>query len=51
MNVEIGTEAAKFPEKEFINGIFFAVRQQCEDIWFGKEKVNPPYYLRMLTIV
>jgi hypothetical protein len=23
--VEIGTEAAQFPEKEFINGIFFAV--------------------------
>jgi hypothetical protein len=27
MNVEIGTEAAQFPEKEFINGIFLAV--QC----------------------
>jgi hypothetical protein len=26
MNVEIGTEAAQFPEKEYINGIFFAVR-------------------------
>jgi hypothetical protein len=25
MNVEIGTEAAQFPEKEYINGIFFAV--------------------------
>ncbi len=25
MNVEIGTEAAKFPEKEYINGIFLAV--------------------------
>jgi hypothetical protein len=25
MNVEIGTEAAKFPEKECINGIFLAV--------------------------
>jgi hypothetical protein len=24
MNVEIGTEAAKFPEKEYINGIFLA---------------------------
>ncbi len=22
MNVEIGTEAAQFPEKEYINGIF-----------------------------
>jgi hypothetical protein len=26
MNVEIGTEAAKFPEKEYINGIFL---KQC----------------------
>ncbi len=26
MNVEIGTEAAQFPEKEYINGIFIAVR-------------------------
>jgi hypothetical protein len=26
MNVEIGTEAAQFPEKEYINGIFVGVR-------------------------
>jgi hypothetical protein len=26
MNVEVGTEAAKFPEKEYINGIFVAVQ-------------------------
>jgi hypothetical protein len=25
MNVEIGTEAAQFPEKEYINGIFVAM--------------------------
>jgi hypothetical protein len=25
MNVEIGTEADQFPEKEYINGIFLAV--------------------------
>ncbi len=25
MNVETGTEAAQFPEKEYINGIFVAV--------------------------
>jgi hypothetical protein len=30
MNVEIGTEAAKFPEKEYINGIFLAV---CIKYW------------------
>jgi hypothetical protein len=28
MNVEIGAEAALFPEKEYINGIFVAVH--CE---------------------
>jgi hypothetical protein len=28
MNVEIGTEAAQFPEKEHINGIFVAVHGQ-----------------------
>jgi hypothetical protein len=26
MNVEIGAEAAQFPEKEYINGIFVAVQ-------------------------
>jgi hypothetical protein len=26
MNVDIGTEAVQFPEKEYINGIFVAVR-------------------------
>jgi hypothetical protein len=26
MNVEVGTEAAQFPEKEYLNGIFVAVR-------------------------
>jgi hypothetical protein len=26
MNVEIGTEAAQFPEKEYINAIFLAVK-------------------------
>ncbi len=26
MNVETGTEAAQFPEKKYINGIFVAVQ-------------------------
>jgi hypothetical protein len=28
MNVEIGAEAALFPEKEHINGIFVAVKRK-----------------------
>jgi hypothetical protein len=28
LNVEIGTEAAQFPEKKFISGIFLAVRHR-----------------------
>jgi hypothetical protein len=31
MNVEIGTEAALFPEKEYINGIFLAVWQDFKE--------------------
>ncbi len=30
MNVEIGTEAAQFPEKEYINVIFVAVGDSKE---------------------
>ncbi len=30
MNVEIGTEAAQFPEKEYINGIAFAVYRKLK---------------------
>ncbi len=36
-NVEIGTEAAKFPEKEYINGIFFAVYVCNHDDMFGSQ--------------
>jgi hypothetical protein len=32
MNVEIGAEAAQFPEKEYINGIAFAVLQLGQTI-------------------
>jgi hypothetical protein len=31
MNVEIGTEAAQFPEKEYINGLFLAVQPEDEE--------------------
>jgi hypothetical protein len=30
MNVEIGAEAALFPEKEYINGIAVAVQSTCD---------------------
>jgi hypothetical protein len=33
-NVEIGTEAAKFPEKEHINGIFLAVHSVSSELQF-----------------
>ncbi len=29
MKVEIGTEAAQFPEKEYITGIFITVQLSC----------------------
>jgi hypothetical protein len=32
MNVEIGAEAAQFPEKEYIKGIAFAVQNK----YYGK---------------
>ncbi len=28
MNVEIGTEATQFPEKEYINGIFLVLKTE-----------------------
>jgi hypothetical protein len=35
MNVEIGAEAAQFPEKECINGIFVAVHRDKKRISDG----------------
>jgi hypothetical protein len=40
MNVETGTEAAQFPEKEYIKGIFFAVwivdpESEKDGDWYG----------------
>jgi hypothetical protein len=37
MNVEIGTEAAQFPEKEYINGIFVAVWSRTKHSDIAKE--------------
>jgi hypothetical protein len=31
MNVEIGTKAAQFPEREYINGIFLAVENEIAE--------------------
>jgi hypothetical protein len=40
MNVEIGTEAAQFPEKEYSNYIFVAVYARAEKA----DTVNSPYF-------
>jgi hypothetical protein len=32
MNVEIGSEAAQFPEMEYINGIFLAVHNASDKL-------------------
>ncbi len=32
LNVKIGTEAAQFPEKEYINGIFVAVHAYMKSL-------------------
>jgi hypothetical protein len=43
MNVEIGTEAAQFPEKEYINGIFLAVGLESQVVRdFGSCVVGGP---------
>jgi hypothetical protein len=43
MNVKIGTEAAQFPEKEYINGIFLAVLQsrRLQHIYHARVNLNP----------
>jgi hypothetical protein len=45
MNVEIGAEAAQFPEKEYINGIAFAVHVLAENATYSRYILaasNPP---------
>jgi hypothetical protein len=41
MNVEIGTEAAQFPEKEYINGIFAAVRYSAHFLLLSGSVFDP----------
>jgi hypothetical protein len=36
MNLKTGTEAAQFPEKEYINGIFVAVHAYVKSLDFGQ---------------
>jgi hypothetical protein len=44
MNVEIGTEAAPFTEKEYINGIFLAV-------YWRHTYADPAQFVRFYTMV
>jgi hypothetical protein len=50
MNVEIGAEAALFPEKEYINGIFVAVYAVFEqkNILIGKTKQYFPRWYKVI---
>jgi hypothetical protein len=51
MNVEIGTEAAQFPEKEYINGIFLAVRYlKKKNAKKQREKNQGEKIIKMLVI-
>jgi hypothetical protein len=51
MNVDIGTEATLFPEKEYINGIFFAVciSRLREKIWAPKPLKKLTWYIQQGT--
>ncbi len=40
MNVEIRTEAAQFPEKEYISGIFVAVH--CANMYYTSDRLTDP---------
>ncbi len=43
MNVEIGTDSAQFPEKEYINGIFVAVPGLCPVILYSIQQSVSKY--------
>ncbi len=54
MNVKIGTEAAQFPEKEYINVIFVAVRMGFKNVWFAKFAIalnNTWYWQKCLLLI
>ncbi len=56
MNVEIGTEAALFPEKEYINGIFVAVycglcQAKTVRDFFSAYVLSTPIFCRRLYFV
>ena len=58
MNVETGTEAAQFPEKEYINGIFVAVRTNLMKVrrltgssTRGLKRLDPSFQPPMASIV
>jgi hypothetical protein len=40
MNVEIGTKATQFPEKEYINGIFLGVNKKVTYIQGADDKLG-----------
>ncbi len=48
MNVEVGTEAAQFPEKDYINGIFVAV-YSIENKWSKDDRGKPWLIVNAIT--
>jgi hypothetical protein len=48
---EIGTEAAQFPEKEYINGIFVAVRTDREKVDMKQSRQAEKEKLRNLVVL
>ncbi len=41
MNVEIGTEAWQFPEKEYLNGVLLAVHLRTAEVSLTRGGVGP----------
>jgi hypothetical protein len=51
MHVEIRTEAAQFPEKKYINGIFLAAWNILQIIYRERYKILPQKRGRGVTVV